>query len=225
MTTKAELAGRLRGLYAITPQTRDLDALLRRVGAALDGGARLVQYRAKDLEAAERLLQAQALLALCRGRGVPLIVNDDVDLALRIAADGVHLGRDDGDARQARLRMPGAIIGVSCYDDPGRARAADEAGADYVGIGSVFASPTKPQAVRCALSVLSETRRLTQLPIAAIGGITAANAAQAVSAGADMLAVVSALFDAPDVTAAARALSLPFHTEADTHVRTQPAAL
>ena len=224
--TAVDRRGRLRGLYAITPETEDLARLVGLVRAALDGGARLVQYRTKRMAARERLRQAQALLAVCRERGALFIVNDDLELALRVGADGVQLGRDDGDPREARLRLPEAILGVSCYDNPARAIAAAQAGADYAGIGSVFASSTKPQAVRSGLAALTEAKRLAPIPIAAIGGITAENAAQAVAAGADMLAVISALFDAPDVTAAARALSRPFDTDSrSNHVRTQPAAL
>ncbi len=215
----------LRGLYAITPETADLPQLLEKVRGAVDGGARIVQYRAKGLGAAERLRQAGALLKLCRERGVPLIVNDDLELAIRLAADGVHLGRDDVDPRLARERLPEGIVGVSCYNDPERAAAAAAAGADYVGVGSVFASPTKPQAVRAHLDVLAQAKRASRIPVAAIGGITIANADQAVAAGADMIAVLSALFDAPDVTAAARALSRPFATDPILHVRTQPAAV
>ena len=226
MTTSAtERRRRLRGLYAVTPETDDLARLRELVGGAIAGGARLVQYRAKRLADRERRLQAESLLALCREHGVPLIVNDDLALAIALGADGIHLGRDDGDPREARERLPGAILGVSCYDSVARAVAAAEAGADYVGIGSVFPSATKPQAVRSALAVLGEARRRACLPVAAIGGITPANAAEAVAAGADMLAVITSLFDAPDVAAAARALSRPFETEADPHVRTQPAAL
>ncbi|MCM2326468.1 MAG: thiamine phosphate synthase [Lysobacter sp.] len=226
MTTSAsERRRRLRGLYAVTPEIDDLARLRDLVDRAIEGGARLVQYRAKRLAARERRVQAESLLALCRERGVPLIVNDDLALAIVLDADGLHLGRDDGDPREARSRLPGAILGVSCYDDVALAVAAAEAGADYVGIGSVFASATKPQAVRSGLAALGEAGRLTGLPVAAIGGITQANAAEAVAAGADMLAVISSLFDAPDVAAAARALSRPFETEDDTHVRTQPAAL
>ena len=215
----------LRGLYAITPESADPATLLPLVAAALDGGARLVQYRAKRLSARERAAVAAPLLALCRARGVPMIVNDDVELARALGADGVHLGRDDGDPARARSLLPRAILGVSCYDDPERAVAAERAGADYVGIGSVFASPTKPDARRAGLAALAQARRRVRLPIAAIGGITAANAADAVRAGADMLAVITALFDAPDVAAAARALSRSFEPEDDTHARTQPAAL
>jgi thiamine-phosphate pyrophosphorylase len=220
-----ERNSRLRGLYAITPETADLPLLLEQVRAAVDGGARIVQYRAKGLGAGERLRQAAALLQLCRTRAVPMIVNDDLELAIRLAADGVHLGRDDVDPRLARERLPEGIVGVSCYNDPARAAAAAAAGADYVGIGSVFASPTKPQAVRADLAVLAQAKRASRLPVAAIGGITIANADQAVAAGADMIAVLSALFDVPDVTAAARALSRPFATDPPDHVRTQPAAV
>jgi thiamine-phosphate pyrophosphorylase len=210
----------LRGLYAITPETDDDDALRKAVAAAIDGGARLVQYRSKAAPPRDRLAQAGALLALCRARGVPLVVNDDIELAFALGADGIHLGRDDGDPREARKRLPGAILGVSCYDDPELAVAAEGAGADYVGIGSVFASPTKPHAALAGIATLALARSRVRIPIAAIGGITASNAADAVAAGADMLAVISALFDAPDVAAAARALSMPFDTEPDTYVRT-----
>lgn len=214
----AEAVSRLRGLYAITPEEPDTALLLSLVRAAIDGGAALVQYRAKDAKPALRARQAEALLRLCRERGVPLIVNDDLELAAAIGADGVHLGRDDGDPRAARERMPGTILGVSCYDDPARAQSAALAGADYVGIGAVFPSATKPEAAFAGLSRIADARRRCGLPVAAIGGITPANAARAVAAGADMIAVISALFLAPDVTAAARALSRPFKTELSRHV-------
>lgn len=224
-TTSAPERRRLRGLYAITPETDDLAKLEGLARAALAGGARLIQYRAKRLASGVRLAQARALLAACREAGVPFIVNDDLELALAVGADGLHLGRDDGDPRAARQRLPGAILGVSCYDDPERAVAAAQAGADYVGIGSVFASATKPGAPRSGLGAIAEARRRSGLPVAAIGGIDPSNATLAVAAGADMLAVISALFGATDVTASARALSRPFDTEDDPHVRTQPAAL
>lgn len=226
MTTSAsERRGRLRGLYAVTPEIDDAAVLRALVSSAIDGGARLVQYRAKRLSYRERFHQAASLLELCRERAVPFIVNDDLALAVALGADGLHLGRDDGDPREARSRLPDAILGVSCYDDVARAVAAAEAGADYAGIGSVFASSTKPHASRAGLAMLAQARQRARIPVAAIGGITPGNAAEAVAAGADMLAVISALFGAPDVAAAARALSRPFGTEEHTHVRTQPAAL
>jgi thiamine-phosphate pyrophosphorylase len=224
-TTKAERAARLRGLYAITPECDDDEALVALVRQAIAGGAKLVQYRAKRLGALARARQARALALACRERGVLFIVNDDAALARECGADGVHLGAADGDPRAARAAWPEAILGVSCYDQPGLARAAAEAGADYVGIGSLFASRVKPGAVQAPLERLSQARAASGLPVAAIGGITADNASLAIAAGADMIAVISALFDAPDVVQAARALSRPFDPEHFSHVRTQPATL
>jgi len=185
----------VRGLYAITPEG---PGLLAKVRDALQGGITLLQYRNKR----GTLEEAKAIARLAREHGVPLIVNDDVELALAIDADGVHLGRDDGDLAVARRRLKGKILGVSCYDRLELARAAVAAGADYVAFGSVFASPTKPQAVRAPLSLFKND---LGVPLCAIGGITLANAPQAIAAGADLLAVISDLFDAPDIAARARA--------------------
>jgi thiamine-phosphate pyrophosphorylase len=219
---------RLAGLYAITPEDNDTARLVARVRECIEGGARAVQYRAKEATPTVRREQAAALAALCRALEVPLIVNDSVDLAIAVRADGVHLGRDDGEVRSARDRMRSGIIGVSCYDDPLRAQAAAAAGADYVAIGSVFPSSTKPGAVRAPLSRLAEAKRLASVPVVAIGGITAANAGEAIAAGADMVAVISAVFDAPDIRAAARAFARVFDNDfkrgAD-DVRAQPRAL
>jgi thiamine-phosphate pyrophosphorylase len=203
----SERSQRLRGLYAVTPEIADTQRLADRVSACLEGGARLVQYRAKALAPQHALEQARRLVALCAAHGVPLIVNDSVELARAAGAAGVHLGRDDEAVRAARAALPGAIIGVSCYDDPERARAAAQAGADYVAIGSVFASATKPRARRAPLALIARAREASALPVAAIGGITPANAPEAVAAGADMLAVISALFDATDTAQVARAFA------------------
>ena len=193
----------LRGLYAITPDMADTQALAERVERALAGGAALLQYRNKSAAPALALEQALRLAALCRAQGVPFVVNDSIELAVASGADGVHLGRDDASAAQARRALPGALVGVSCYADPARARAAALAGADYIAIGSVFASPTKPAAVRAPLELIAAARAETGLPVVAIGGITHANAPRAIAAGADMVAVISAVFDAPDVAGAA----------------------
>lgn len=198
---------RLRGLYAVTPECRDTAQLVRRVEACLAGGAALVQYRAKGIPGGLALVQARALLGPCRSAGVPLIVNDSIELAVACGADGVHLGRDDASVREARLLLPDAIIGASCYHDPELARAAAAQGADYVAVGSVFASSTKPAAVRAPLALLAKARAASGLPVAAIGGITAQNAPDAIAAGADMLAVIAALFDAADVRSAAAAIA------------------
>ena len=218
---------RLRGLYAVTPAIADTAALCARVREALAGGAAMIQYRAKDAPRELALEQARGLAALCADAGVPFIVNDSLDLALEVDAGGVHLGRDDVDAREARRRMPRGLIGVSCYADPERARIAARAGADYVAIGSVFPSSTKPGAVRAQLSLLAEARAVSGLPVVAIGGITARNAGEAIAAGADMVAVISALFDAPDIRAAAREIARLFNeSPRGAHdVRAQPRAV
>jgi thiamine-phosphate pyrophosphorylase len=219
-------AGRapLRGLYAITPECADTAELLSRVERALAGGAALVQYRAKDAPPELALEQARALARVCRGAGVPLIVNDSVELALASGAHGVHLGRDDAGVREARRAMPHGIIGVSCYDDPRIAARAAAEGADYVAIGSVFASGTKPLARPAALADITAARATSGLPVAAIGGITPDNAPRAIAAGADMLAVISSLFDAGDIEAAARAFARLFASPrlVDSDVRSQP---
>jgi thiamine-phosphate pyrophosphorylase len=201
---------RLRGLYAVTPETADTGALADAVAACLEGGAALVQYRAKSASPTLALEQARRLAGLCRAHGVPLIVNDSLELALQSGADGVHLGREDAGARVVRARWPEAIIGVSCYADAQRARAAAAEGADYVAVGSVYPSATKPGAVRAPLQTIALARAASGLPVAAIGGLTLGNAAAAVAAGADMIAVISALFDAPDVRARATAFSSYF---------------
>jgi thiamine-phosphate pyrophosphorylase len=186
---------KLRGLYAITP---DGAGLLDKVRQALEGGIALLQYRRKEQATID---EAKAILALTRRHGVPLIVNDDVKLALTIDAEGVHLGRDDGDILAARQKMKGKLVGASCYDRLDLARAAVAAGADYVAFGSVFASSTKPGAVRAPLSLFQDLG----VPLCAIGGITLQNAPQVIAAGADMVAVISDLFDAPDIARRAAA--------------------
>jgi thiamine-phosphate pyrophosphorylase len=187
---------KLRGLYAVTPEGADVE---RQVRLALEGGVALLQYRSK---AASRA-QAAAIVRLARDFDVPVIINDDVELALELGADGAHLGRDDGDLATARKRLGRRLLGASCYNDELLARAAVGAGADYIAFGSVFASPTKPQAVRAPLELFGRARALG-VPLAAIGGITLANAPQLIAAGADLLAVISDLFDAPDIRQRAR---------------------
>ncbi len=196
----------MRGLYAITDTgLQPDDRLAERVAQAIDGGAVLIQYRDKSADAGRRLARAAELAALCDRRGVPLIVNDDVELAAASGAAGVHLGRDDPDPRTARRRLgPHALIGVSCYNEWPRALAAAEAGADYVAFGRFFPSRTKPGAVRAELDLLRRAKRESGLCVAAIGGITPANGPALVEAGADLLAVVHGVFGADDVAKAAR---------------------
>ena len=202
----AWVRGPLRGLYAVTPDETDGARLLELTRRVLAGRPALLQYRNKRVAGTERREQAEALLALCRAAGVPLIVNDDLTLALEIGADGVHLGRDDGDPAAARRVLgEGRILGVTCYADWARAEAGTAAGADYVAFGAMFPSPTKPQAPPAPLALLARARDELGLPVAAIGGITLENAAQVIAAGADLIAVVSDVFGAVDPTARAAA--------------------
>lgn len=176
--------------------------------AALAGGARLLQYRDKGADTARRECEAAALRRLTRQHSARLIVNDDPELAAAVEADGVHLGRDDPDVAGARrLLGESAVIGVSCYDDLALGRAAVAAGADYAAFGSVFPSPTKPDAVHAPLRLIAAAKRELGIPVCAIGGITTDNAESVVAAGADLLAVVSSVVFAEDVEAAARSLA------------------
>jgi len=195
----------------VTPDEPDIGSLTRKVRKALAGGARILQYRNKSANAAVRREQGTALLALCREARIPFVINDDLDLARAIRADGLHLGRDDVSIAAARAQLGGdKLVGVSCYDRLELALAAREAGADYVAFGSAFPSSTKPEATRAPLSLYREARARLDLPIVAIGGITTENAHNVIEAGADAVAVISALFDSPDIEAAARSFSRLF---------------
>lgn len=199
----------LRGLCAVTPDDPLLPRLSALVKAALDGGAPFVQYRNKTASRPLRRAQAAEMLRICHAVGAKLIVNDDVWLAVEIAADGVHLGRNDapgGSLAAARDALgPKRILGVSCYNELALGEEAANAGADYLAFGSMFPSRTKPGAVCAPLELLGEAKRRFGLPVVAIGGITLDNAPQLIDAGADMLAVVSDLFDAMDIKTRAAA--------------------
>ena len=205
------MSTRITGLYAITPDLCDTDVLCGKVDAALAGGASVVQYRNKTAAPALRREQASRLLALCNAHRVPLIVNDDLALALEIGADGVHLGKDDGAVAPARTQLGGTrLLGVSCYDSVERGVAAVALGADYVAFGSVYPSRVKPDAVRAGMEVFTAARQHLSVPIVAIGGITLQNADELVAAKVDAVAVISALFDAPDVRKAAQSFTALF---------------
>ena len=200
-----ESAREFRGLYAVTPDGLDTGALVGKVRLALAGGARLVQYRNKSADATLRREQGAALLAVCRASRVPLIINDDLDLAAALGADGLHLGRDDVPIAEARIRMgKGKLLGASCYNRLDRAEGARSAGADYVAFGSAFPSTTKPGATRAPLSLYREAKARLACPIVAIGGITRDNARAVIEAGADAVAVISALFNSDDIERSAR---------------------
>ena len=196
----------MKGLYAITPDEPDSARLFALVRAALAGGAAVLQYRNKLAGTAQRLREARELRALCRVTGAAFIVNDDAPLALEVGADGVHLGRDDGDPAAARTLLGRRLVGVSCYDSFAAAQAAVAAGADYVAFGSVFPSSTKPGAVQAPLGLFGRARALG-VPLVGIGGVSLANAPALLAAGADCVAVISDLFNAADVAARARAFA------------------
>ncbi|KAF1712044.1 thiamine phosphate synthase [Pseudoxanthomonas kalamensis DSM 18571] len=198
-------AANVRGLYPITPDEADTARLLARVAPLLDAGIAWLQYRNKAADAGLRREQATVLQALCASANVPLIVNDDFALAHAVGAAGVHLGEDDGDIAAARQALgPDAIIGASCYDDIGRAHRAVAAGASYVAFGAFFPTTTKTTTRHADPRLLAEAAALG-VPRVAIGGITPANAAPLVQAGADLLAVVAGVFAAADPLSAVAA--------------------
>ena len=194
-----------RGLYAITDsKLLASEQLVEAVAFAIQGGAQMIQYRNKVGDAGQRQWEASDLNNMCRALGVPLIINDDVEMAAQVMAAGVHLGKDDADITAARTRLgPRAIIGVSCYNDIDCAVAAEKAGADYVAFGSFFASRVKPDAVKAELALLHEAKQKLTIPVVAIGGITADNGRQLVEVGADMLAVITEVFGQADIKNAA----------------------
>lgn len=201
----------IKGLYAITPDLANTADLLRRASLALAGGAQVLQYRNKSATTALRLTQATALRHLTREFATTFIVNDDAHLAAQVAADGVHLGSGDADIMAARQILgTHKIIGISCYNQLALAHLAANAGADYVAFGAFFSSQIKPDAAVADINLLRQASAELDVAIVAIGGITAHKGAALVRAGADALAVISDLFDAADITAAAQNFSKLF---------------
>ena len=187
-----------RGLYLITPDDDDTPRLLARTAPLLAAGVTWLQYRNKTAGDALRHEQALALQELCVKANVPLIINDDVRLAKSIGAAGVHLGEDDGDIAGARALLgPQAIIGASCYDQLALAESAVAAGASYVAFGAFFPTRSKSGTRQASVGLLSDAASLG-VPRVAIGGITPDNATSLIDAGADLVAVISCIYDAPD---------------------------
>ena len=190
----------INGLYALTPDSTDTADLLRRVRQALAGGVQVLQYRNKIANSAQRLEQAKALRQLTREFAVTYIVNDDAQLAAEVDADGVHLGASDGEIKTARqLLGPNKLIGVSCYNQLSLADVAVQNGADYIAFGAFYSSSVKPEAAVATLDLLRDARAKFKLPIVAIGGINADNAKVLIKAGANAIAVISAVFDAAEI--------------------------
>jgi thiamine-phosphate pyrophosphorylase len=203
------------GLYAITDnQLIPPGELTRRVSLAIAGGAAVIQYRNKDTATTADIDEVISMAALCRQRGVPLIINDNVELAATVGAAGVHLGRDDTSLQAARVRLGAeAIIGISCYNDLPRARQAVRAGADYVAFGRFYPSRSKPEAVLAEPTLLVQASRELSKPLVAIGGITPANGRTLLAAGASLLAAIRGVFGQPDIIAAAQGYAALFRDE------------
>ena len=196
---------RLHGLYAITPDEADTPKLIHQVKLALEGGTRWIQYRNKSANNGLKRQQAEALAALCGRYNAALIINDDIELAKTSGAHGAHLGREDASLTAAKsLLGENKIIGASCYDQIERAVEAEEQGADYVTFGSFHPSSVKPHAARPPVHLLTQARTKLTVPVVAIGGITLENAGVLIEAGAEAVAVINALFNAPDIETAAK---------------------
>ena len=204
------------GLYAITDSALHTGAALEQaVARAISGGAKVIQYRDKSGDAERRYAEAATLVRLCRRHDVPMIVNDDVELALACDADGVHIGQNDAQLAAARSLLGNdCIIGVSCYNRIELARTAQDNGADYVAFGSMYSSPTKPDARRCELATLESARACIHVPMVAIGGITPDNGGALLDAGIDFLAVVRGVFGHDDPGASAQRYAQLFSRQA-----------
>jgi len=201
----------INGLYAITPDELNTAELMRKVQLALQGGARVVQYRNKLADPELKLQQALALRQLLNEFDATFLVNDDAQLAAQVDADGVHLGIDDGGVATARTLLGKTkIIGVSCYNLASLAHEAAQQGADYVAFGAFYSSSVKPDAAKASIAMLQTARSELKLPIVAIGGITGQNGAALIEAGADALAVISALWNAANVKTGAQEFSTLF---------------
>lgn len=194
-------------LYAVTDRAWvGRQTLLEQIEDALRGGVTIVQLREKNLDEAAFVAEAIQVRDLCHRYRVPLIINDNVEVALKSGADGVHVGVEDAPVAEIRSRVPaGFLVGATCKTVE-QAKAAERAGADYIGVGAVFPSPTKQNAIRITNAQLKEICSAVSIPAVAIGGITRENAAQLKGGGMAGIAVVSAIFGASDIRAAAEEL-------------------
>ena len=205
----------IKGLYAIT-DTANLSSelMLTRTEEILRAGAKLLQYRNKQANENTRIAEAEQLLDLCRKYSVPLIINDDISLAVQIGADGVHLGKTDSSIANARERLGNkAMVGCSCYNDLDRAQLVSKSGADYIAFGAFFPSPTKPGAAHATADIIQTAKQKFDLPVVAIGGITPENGQSLIAAGADMLAVISGLYASNDPFNTTKQYIKMFNTE------------
>lgn len=212
MTTRFLHNDKLKGLYAITDESLITEENFKQsIELTLQGGSKIIQYRDKSGDQKKRLQQATLLQSLCTRYQATCIINDDIELAKAISADGVHLGREDVSISHARQFLDkNSIIGISCYDSLDIAIEAEKNDADYVAFGAMFSSPTKPEASSASLELITAAKKQLSLPVCAIGGITESNIRQVVDHGADMAAVISNLFAADDIKLTAHRLSQSF---------------
>ena len=199
---------RIGGVYGITPDMPDTANLLDKTSQVLAGGVRLIQYRNKTADADLRYTQAKSLLQLCRQYNAPLIINDHIDLAMEIGADGVHVGEQDASVADARKLMgPEKIIGASCYNRLDLALTAQTEGVDYVAFGAFYPTTTKQNTAVAPLEILGQAKAALSIPVVSIGGINTANALALIQAGADAIAVSQALYRAEDICKTAKVFS------------------
>lgn len=198
----------IKGLYAITPDMTRTEELVDKVQKVLQGGVKLLQYRNKSASCGLLREQAQALLLLCKSYHVPMIVNDDLDLALEIDADGVHLGQDDLARCEVKERLVGygRILGISCYNRLDLALQAQRFCADYVAFGAFFSSATKSDAVKVTVDWVGQASKQIAIPIVGIGGIRLTNAAAVIQSGCAAIAVSDGLFNTHDIQLRAQQL-------------------
>lgn len=195
---------RIKGLYAITPDIECTSDLVEKVNQVLSSGVRYVQYRNKSIIHEQRIDQAYAIMERCKLYGAKLIINDHLDVALAVNADGLHLGKADISIQKARTTLGKyKLIGASCYNRIDFALEAEKEGADYVAFGAFFPSLTKPTAVSCPISLLDQIKMKIAVPIVGIGGIQLTNAKTVIQSGCAAIAVCSDLFNSESIKATA----------------------
>ncbi len=195
----------MKGLYLVTPDWDDTEALIKATEIALSAGVGLLQYRHKTATGELRLEQAGALLKLCRQHNVPFIVNDHIDLCIELDADGIHVGGTDASVAVVRTLIgKDKILGASCYGDFALAEQAQIAGASYVAFGGFYPSRVKKYEVSTPASIVSKAKSELTLPVCVIGGMTPENAKPLVQEGADMVAAISSVYSAEDIATAVR---------------------
>lgn len=195
---------KISGLYAITPDLNHTNDLLNKTRQVLEGGVKLVQYRNKSANDSLRREQAKLLLPLCREHNALLIINDHLEIAIEIDADGVHVGKNDVPVSAAKnLLGHNKIVGTSCYNQLGLAKQAQKDGADYIAFGAFFSSLTKPNAVSVSISLVNQAQKALSIPIVGIGGIQLTNARTVIQSGCAAIAVCHDLFQAENIKATA----------------------